>query len=71
MRKATIFILGFGLGALVCVTLAFLLGMALSQFSIQLYESELDQQRNFNFFVIASLVFGLMSGFFSIKRFCR
>lgn len=71
MRKTIFFILGFCSGVCVCVMLMFALSTLLNLFSIQLYDSELDQQRNFNFFVIASLFFGLISGVFTSKRFAR
>lgn len=71
MRKITIFFLGFCVGILICVMLMFAFGILMSQFSIQLYGSEFEQQRNFNFFVIISLIMGLISGAFTLKRFSR
>lgn len=71
MRKTTLFIIGFCFGTFVCVMLMFILSMLLGQFSIQLYESEYHQQRNFNLFLVVSLIFGLVGGVFSLKRFSR
>lgn len=71
MRKVIIFITGFCAGTFVCALLILSLGVLSTQFSIQLYESEADQQRNLNLFVIASLVFGSVGGFLTLKRFAR
>jgi len=71
MRKTALFIIGFCAGACVCLLLILALGMLLSQFAIQLYASEADQQRNFNLFLIAVLIFGFAGGLFSLKRFSR
>lgn len=71
MRKAAFFSIGFFLGLALCLMLVYALGLVLGQFGIQLYESEADQQRNFNFFVAAGLAFGLMGGIFSLKKFSR
>lgn len=71
MRKTALFIIGFCVGACVCLLLIFALGMLLNQFSIQLYASEADQQRNFNLFVIATLIIGFICGISTLKRFTR
>lgn len=71
MRKTALFIIGFCAGTCACLLVILALGMLLSQFSIQLYASEADQQRNFNLFLIASLIFGSVGGFFTLKRFAR
>jgi hypothetical protein len=69
MRKTALFIIGFCAGACVCLLVILALGMLLNQFSIQLYASEADQQRNFNLFLIAGLIFGFVGGLFTLKRF--
>ncbi|WP_331344612.1 hypothetical protein [Cellvibrio sp. UBA7661] len=71
MRKTALFIIGFCVGMSVCLLLMLALGMLLNQFSIQLYASEADQQRNFNLFLIAGFIFGFVGGLFTLKRFSR
>lgn len=69
MRKATFFTLGAILGVAVCFFLLYVTGSVLEHFGIRLYESELDQQRNFNLFLLASAVSAIVSGYFFAKRF--
>lgn len=71
MRKTVLFIIGFCAGACACLLVILALGMLLNHFSVQLYASEADQQRNFNLFLIAGLIFGFVGGFFALKRFSR
>ena len=71
MRKTALFIIGFCAGACACLLVILALGVLLNHFSIQLYASEADQQRNFNLFLIAGLIFGFVGGFLSLKRFAR
>ncbi|WP_152428872.1 hypothetical protein [Methylomonas sp. MK1] len=69
MRKVTFFTLGAILGVAFCFLLLYVTGSVLEHFHIRLYESELDQQRNFNLFLLASSAFAIVSGYFFAKRF--
>lgn len=55
-----------GIGALAGSVLVwgvtFLVGYSLNAAGIRLYESEFDQQRNFNVFVLAWLIFAIVGG---------
>jgi uncharacterized membrane protein YciS (DUF1049 family) len=71
MHKAAFFILGFCIGVLVCTLLFYGLGVAFEKLAVRLYESEADQQRNFNIFIVASLISGVVGGVLFSKRFTR
>lgn len=47
MRKASIFVLGFCIGILLCTVLLYVLSIVFEQFAVQLFESEADQQKEF------------------------
>ncbi len=47
--------------------LAYASGYILENMGVILYESESDQQRNFNIFIILSLVVSLVFGWLSVK----
>jgi hypothetical protein len=69
MKKAAIFVFGAVIGAVVCFLLLYVTGSALEYFGIRLYESESDQQRNFNIFLVASAVSAIASGYFFARKF--
>ena len=69
MKKATFFVIGAIVGVVVCFLLLYVTGSVLENFGIRLYESESDQQRNFNIFLVASAVSAIVSGYFFAKKF--
>lgn len=68
MRKAVFFLVGIIVGILACFAVLYISGSVFESLGIQLYESEADQQRNFNFFLIASVIFGLVSGYWFARK---
>lgn len=68
MKKIIFFFIGSTLGLVVSVVLLFMSGYMLEYFNIQLYESEYDQQKNFNIFLLVSLIISLLSGMFAVKK---
>jgi hypothetical protein len=62
------FFIGSFLGLVVSIVLLFMSGYILEYFNIQLYQSEYDQQKNFNIFLLLSLIISLLSGLFSVKK---
>lgn len=69
MKKVTFFLIGALVGIVVCFAILYVSGSVLENFSIQLYESESDQQRNFNIFLITSAISALASGYFFARKF--
>ena len=63
MKKLGLFVSGFIAGVIVVFVFFYALGQGLEYLDIQLYESESDQQRNFNIFVVTSLFVGLLMGY--------
>jgi len=62
------FIIGFVLGSLALFALVYTAGFVLNAVGIMLFDSEDDQQRNFNIIVILWLVVALPSGWFATRR---
>ncbi len=69
MKKTFLFVSGFIVGAAISLLLLYSTGLVLETLEVQLYESEPDQQRNFNIFIVSSVVVSILSGFFAIKKF--
>jgi len=69
MKKITFFLIGTITGFVLCFIALYLSGIALEYFSIRLYDSESDQQRNFNIALTLSTILSLISGLFFLKRF--
>lgn len=69
MKKATFFVLGAIIGVAACFLLLYVTGSVLEYFGIQLYESESDQQRNFNIFLVASAVSAIVGGYLFSRKF--
>ncbi len=67
MKKLLFFLAGAVAGMLISFCLAYASGYILENIGIILYESESDQQRNFNIFIILSLAVSLISGWLSVK----
>lgn len=69
MRSLASFALGALLGLIGCVAVLYLSGILFDYLGIRLYESEYDQQRNFNVFVLVSVVVAGVSGLVSLKMY--
>ena len=69
MKKTMFFVLGAMVGISVCFIVLYLSGSIFEYFGIRFYESESDQQRNFNIFLVASTVCSLISGYLFAKKF--
>jgi len=63
IKKISLFVSGFAAGLIVVFTIFYALGHGLEYFDIQLYKSESGQQRNFNIYVLTSLVVGVLAGY--------
>ena len=61
------FIIGFFVGSLIVFSLTYLFGYIVGEMGIRLYDSESDQQRNFNIVFIAWLIISITSGYFALK----
>jgi hypothetical protein len=71
VKKLVLFLLGASIGFALSFIAFYALGMTLEYFGVQLYQSEADQQRNFNIFLAVSIIFALISGFRFAKRFSK
>ncbi len=67
MKKVLYFLLGAIVGILVSFCLAYVSGYVFENMGLILYGSESDQQRNFNIFIVISLVLSLVFGWLSVK----
>lgn len=67
MKKLLFFIMGFLSGMLLSFCLIYLSGYILENFGVITYESESDQQRNFNIFIISSALISFICGCLSVK----
>ena len=61
------FFVGFVIGSITVISIIYGLGILLENLDIVLYESESDQQRNFNVSVFIWLVFSSVTGYLSAK----
>ena len=61
------FILGFVVGVIIAFAITYAFGLSLEALGISLYDSESDQQRNFNIYVIFSLLVAAIVGYFATK----
>jgi len=68
MRKIIRFIVGAIIGIVLCFVLFYISGYVFEALGINLYESESEQQRNFNIFLVLSLVFALVGGYVLSKK---
>ncbi|WP_133510954.1 hypothetical protein [Candidatus Thiosymbion oneisti] len=69
MKKLALFLVGAIAGVLVCFIVFYISGLAFESLGIRLYESEADQQRNFNIFLISSLISFIAGGMLCAKKF--
>jgi H+/Cl- antiporter ClcA len=63
MKKIALFASGFITGLIIVFALFYALGHGLECLDIQLYKSESDQQRNFNIYIVTSVIVGLLLGY--------
>lgn len=61
------FIGGFILGAFLAFLLTYAFGFLMESMNVSLYDSERDQQRNFNIYIGFSIVVALVTGYFTTK----
>ncbi len=61
------FIGGFIAGSIAAFILVYAFGYFMESMNISLYNSESEQQRNFNIFIFFTLVLAIMSGYFATK----
>ena len=61
------FVVGFIIGAFFAFLLVYAFGLLMENMSVSLYNSESDQQRNFNIFIGFSLVVALITGYLATK----
>lgn len=61
------FIVGFFVGGLIAFALTHTFGLTMEALDISLYDSESDQQRNFNIFILFLLIVGVLGGYFATK----
>lgn len=67
MKKLLFFVMGSLGGMLLSFCLVYLSGYILESFGMVMYESESDQQRNFNIFIISSVLISVICGWLSVK----
>ncbi len=61
------FLGGFIVGGIFAFALVYAFGFIMQSLNISLYSSESDQQRNFNIYLIFSLLLATVSGYFATK----
>ena len=67
IKKIIKFIIGFFVGSLIVFSFSYLFGYIVGEMGIRLYESESDQQRNFNIVFVTWLIISTIFGYFSSK----
>lgn len=63
MKKVIWFVFGFVLATLVYFALVYMVGVFAEKFGFVLYESESDQQRNFNIVISLWIILSTITGF--------
>lgn len=61
------FLGGFIFGAILAFLLTYTFGLIMESMSLSLYDSESDQQRNFNIFIGFAFVTALITGYLATK----
>jgi len=69
VKKILFFILGVIVGGITSFMLIYASGFLIESLGMILYESEADQQRNFNYFIIFSAIFAIGGGRVFLKKF--
>lgn len=71
MKKTIFFILGAIVGMVASFVVLYLFGSISEYLGIKYYESESDQQRNFNIFIAVSVIISLINGYLFAKIFAQ
>lgn len=71
IKKLALFLIGALSGLVVCWALVYLSGMMFDYWGIRLYESEAEQQRNFNVVLLFSAIAFLTGGILATKKFSK
>jgi integral membrane sensor domain MASE1 len=61
------FIGGFIVGSILAFAFVYVFGSIMESLNVSLYNSESDQQRNFNIYFIFTLLLATVSGYFATK----
>ncbi len=61
------FLGGFIIGAIIALLVTYAFGYVMEAMQIRLYDSEADQQRNFNIFIAFTLLTAVAVGYFATK----
>jgi hypothetical protein len=69
MKKVLFFVVFFIIGFIVTLGFVYLFGFLASKFGVALYESEYDQQRNFNIVFVLTFLCSLVSGIVGAKKY--
>ena len=67
IKTAAKFVGGFVLGAILAFVIAYAFGLGMEALNIRLYESEADQQRNYNLFIGFEFLVAMLTGFFATR----
>jgi len=68
MKKISLFLIGAVVGLVACFILIYISGMLFEYLGVQLYDSEADQQRNFNIYLVVSAISSLVVGILFAKK---
>lgn len=71
IKKLTLFFVGALIGVAVCWALVFLSGLVFEYLGVRLYESEAQQQRNFNVVLLFSAIAFLAGGVVAMKKYSK
>ena len=68
MKKIIYFTLGAFVGLIISIAILYTSGYILESLDMLLYESEADQQRNFNIFLVVSVLISIIGGVLFVKK---
>lgn len=68
MKKIVWFLLGFAVASIAYFAVVYVVGLTAESWGMRLYDSEADQQRNFNIVVSLWLFLGLVVGVFAARK---
>lgn len=68
MKKIIWFLLGFIVASIVYFAVVYVVGLTAESWGMRLYDSEADQQRNFNIVVSLWLLLGLVAGVLAARK---
>ncbi len=71
IKKLALFLVGALVGVAVCWALVYLSGMMFEYLGVRLYESEAEQQRNFNVVLLLSAIAFLVGGVLATKKYSK